>query len=88
MLRWMQAKGRFPSVFVLRRYLKIVAEACAALNLMDEPLETAVRRDLPFALELLPMEFPPLMTLTLWVTGGSRADTPSALDSATGIETS
>lgn len=68
MLRWMLDRGMFPSIYVLRRYLKIVSERCEALGLLDERLTDVVNSNLcPFPLELLPLSFPPLEQLSLWI---------------------
>ena len=77
MLEWMTARGRFPSLLVLRRYLKIVARRCADLGLMEAPLAGVAREGLPFAIDLLPHEFPPLGTLRLWVEAEPEAEPAS-----------
>lgn len=66
-LRWLLGRGDFPSLLVLRRYLKLVQARCETTGLLDHPVGTALELDLPFALDLLPHSFPPLDTLTLWV---------------------
>lgn len=67
MLRWLIGRDSFPSIFVLRRYIKVTAARCASLQIMDDLLTTLPERNLPFAIELLPDKFPALETLTLWV---------------------
>lgn len=67
MLVWMKKKGMFPSVLLLRRYLKLVTRYCDENALMELPLADVLQRDLPFDLSLLPYEFPPLEELKLWV---------------------
>jgi hypothetical protein len=37
-LRWLAEKGKRPSIFLLRRYLKLVAYFCEEHRLMDGPL--------------------------------------------------
>ena len=63
LLVWSQATGRFPSVLVLRRYLKIVQRECADRELMEHSVGAASALDLPFRLDLLPYAFPPLAEL-------------------------
>ena len=70
MLEWMSAKGRFPSVLLLRRYVKIVARYCERQGCMDVPLTEAPTLVLPFDLLLLPIRFPPLDGLQRWVYPG------------------
>lgn len=67
LLAWSTAKGVFPSVLLLRRYLKIVARFCEQHSLVDTPLDDVVVADMPFDLRLLPTKFPPLRDLRLWV---------------------
>lgn len=67
LLSWMQSNGRFPSIYVLRRYLKLAAARLDQLDMWNEEFSDALRRDLPFALGLIPTKFPPLSDLRLWV---------------------
>lgn len=67
LLRWMQVRGGFPSLFVLRRYLKLIWARSDALALLDTEIEDALVLALPFSLALLPQAFPPLDQLCLWV---------------------
>jgi hypothetical protein len=67
LLEWHQLKNRFPSILLLRRYMKLVARYCVEHGILETTLAIATQQDLPFKLELLPYEFPALSTLTLWV---------------------
>ena len=67
MLEWMTNKDTFPSIWLLRRYLKLVAPYCEENDLLNVPLSDALERDLPFDLTLLPHVFPPVTELRLWV---------------------
>ena len=80
LLAWMHSKGTFPSLYVLRRYLKLVALRCEELGIWDDKLESALARDLPFSLKLLPTKFPSLPDLRLWIVASSAAEisAPSA----------
>ena len=59
-LEWMAKKGGFPSLGVLRRYLKLAITYCVQNGLMQMPLERVgeIYPPLPFALALLPYEYP------------------------------
>jgi HNH endonuclease len=66
-LEWMAKKGAFPPLGVLRRYLKLAIIYCVHNGLMQLPLEgmqlplegvEEIRPPLPFALALLPYEYP------------------------------
>ncbi|MEO2014840.1 MAG: HNH endonuclease signature motif containing protein [Fuerstiella sp.] len=67
MLDWMNGRNAFPSVLLLRRYLKLVARYCDEHELLLMTVPGGLRRDLPFDLSLVPHSFPPLSELTLWV---------------------
>jgi 5-methylcytosine-specific restriction endonuclease McrA len=76
LLAWTRSKGFFPSILLLRRYIKLVARYCEANGQMDTDLEHAPGIDVPFDVRLLPTEFPPLAVLTLWVQPSER-ETPN-----------
>lgn len=67
LLEWFKIKDLFPSLLLLRRYTKLVARYCTERALLETSLSDAIKMDLPFKLELLPYDFPPLSTLVLWV---------------------
>jgi len=71
MLIWMASKGRFPPLYLLRRYLKMAIEYCREHNLMDVPLAEVARlgHELPFALDHIPHRYPPARLLCKWVGG-------------------
>ena len=77
-LRWLLHDGRFPSILVLRRYLKCMRSWCEAYDLLDRPLAEIDPASLPFALDLLPLSFPPLSRLQLTVAPSAQnaADSP------------
>lgn len=67
MLSWHLQRNAFPSLMILRRYLKLVADYCAHAELLDSPLSDAEKSTLPFDLKALPYNYPPLNELCLWV---------------------
>jgi len=67
MLEWMQAKSTFPSILLLRRYVKIVARHCDREGCMETELSRVGELGLPFDVTLLPTVFPPLGELRRWV---------------------
>ena len=67
MLEWLQQKGVFPAILLLRRYTKLVARYSDQQGLLDLPLAEAAYHSLPFRLELLPYSLPQLSDLVLWV---------------------
>ena len=68
LMEWFNKKGAFPSLLILRRYLKVVIEYCSSNGLMDLPLEEAKQTELPFSLEYVPQVFPKPSELSLWIT--------------------
>ena len=67
MIEWMDAKSAFPSILLLRRYVKIVARHCDAEECMETELSRAGELGLPFDVSLLPTVFPPLAELRRWM---------------------
>lgn len=64
-LEWLAEKDQFPSILLLRRYLKLAIEMCRERNLMDIQLGEAP--DLPFSLSAIPQAYPHPSLLRLWV---------------------
>ena len=64
-LEWCHRTSQFPSLLLLRRYLKLAIEFCNCNGLMDADLGDML--PLPFSLESIPQAFPELRTLKLWV---------------------
>lgn len=67
LLEWCQIKNSFPSILLLRRFMKLVARFCEEHELLETTLPVAMQQGLPFAIELLPHDFPALNSLALWV---------------------
>lgn len=59
-LEWFASQGEFPTLVVLRRYLKLAIRYCVRHDLMGVRLEDAgaLNPPLPFALALVPHHFP------------------------------
>jgi 5-methylcytosine-specific restriction endonuclease McrA len=77
MLTWATSKGFFPSVLLLRRYLKIVARFCDENGYMDMELAQSREAGMPFDVNLLPTKFPPLAELQLWVYPDKNTENPT-----------
>ena len=66
MLKWLAARGIFPPVLLLRRYLKIAVDWAEENAFMDvDMLDAKVQRS-PCALEHLPTKMPRPAELCLW----------------------
>lgn len=77
MLDWMRSRNAFPSILLLRRYLKIAHLLCESMDLIDESMDSHRLSSLPFEIGSLPHEFPPLSTLVLWIQSSDRTPEPS-----------
>lgn len=69
LLVWMAAEESFPSLSVLRRYLKLAHARAAEMAILDIPIAVIDPALFPFALHVLPAKFPPPPTLH-WAHGG------------------
>ncbi|TVQ37363.1 MAG: HNH endonuclease [Geminicoccaceae bacterium] len=64
---WLVARSRFPSVVVLRRYLKLVYQWCDGEGILDVAKDQLKADNLPFSADMLPLSFPPLPELCFTV---------------------
>jgi 5-methylcytosine-specific restriction endonuclease McrA len=64
MLQWFSARGEFPPLLLLRRYLKLAIEYCSERSILDHRLAECV--DFPFAVNAIPHKFPAPTELLLW----------------------
>lgn len=69
MLEWFKARGQFPPILLLRRYLKIIVKFCTKKGLLDAKVAdiSKTNTDMPFDLSLVPTEYPALRELRIWV---------------------
>ncbi len=69
LLEWMFNKKEFPSILLLRRYLKLSIQFCKENNLMDWPLDKIedLPMELPFSINSIPYRFPNLNKLRIWI---------------------
>lgn len=78
MLSWMDRTGQFPPLLLLRRYMKIVARHCEKNGWLDWELDCLDEGpEMPFDLRILPISYPPLCDLKLWVYPDQEAGAPS-----------
>ena len=76
-LEWLHGRHQFPSLLLLRRYLKLAIELCEQQQIMDQPMEQAP--DLPFSLAAIPRTYPSPSELRLWVVDLNGSDLPAAV---------
>lgn len=65
MMAWYNEREQFPSIMMLRRYLKLVHQQCQESGLMDVSLEEADDSGLPFHFSDIPTNFPKCSEMSL-----------------------
>lgn len=63
LLDWLEQKGKFPALFLLRRYLKIAINFCEENDLMDKKQNGDF--DLPFSIKKIPIKYPSPPNMTM-----------------------
>jgi hypothetical protein len=58
LMEWMNLRGHFLPLMVIRRYLKLTFYYCNTNGLIDKSLEELKEMELPFKIDLLPTSFP------------------------------
>jgi hypothetical protein len=58
LIEWMNFRGEFLPLMIIRRYLKLIFNYCIENQLIDKNIEDLKGLELPFKIELLPTSFP------------------------------
>jgi len=58
LMTWMNENNRFPSLMILRRYLKLIILFCIKNNLMAQNINEINTGDYPFDIESVPIKYP------------------------------
>lgn len=58
LMEWMNYRGQFLPLMIIRRYLKLVFKYCRENELLDKEVEEMKNYDLPFKVELIPTKYP------------------------------
>ena len=58
LMEWMEFRGEFLPLMVIRRYLKLTIAFCIDNNLMDIKLTDLDLQEIPFKLNLIPTKYP------------------------------
>lgn len=58
LMQWMNDRGEFLPLMIIRRYLKLVFKYCAENDLLKMSLDDIKEIDLPFSVEFIPTKFP------------------------------
>ncbi|NLB62895.1 MAG: HNH endonuclease [Fibrobacter sp.] len=65
LMDWMEFRGEFLPLMIIRRYLKLTFNYCQKHDLLDKKIEELEQMELPFKITALPVKFPSPKTLTL-----------------------
>ncbi|HHT02927.1 MAG TPA: HNH endonuclease [Bacteroidales bacterium] len=58
LLEWMNFRGEFLPLMIIRLYLKLTLQYCIENELLDKKIEELKDMELPFRIDLLPTKFP------------------------------
>ena len=58
LMEWMNFRGQFLPLMIIRRYIKLTFNYCLENNLMDKKIEELNGLELPFKIDLLPTSYP------------------------------
>ncbi len=58
LMEWMNFRGQFLPLMIIRRYLKLTFNYCNENGLLDKQIEELKDLQLPFRIDLLPINFP------------------------------
>lgn len=65
LMEWMNFRGQFLPLMIIRRYLKLTFNYCNDNGLLDKKIEELKEMELPFKIVLLPTSYPNPNELTL-----------------------
>jgi len=58
LMEWMDFRGKFLPLMIIRRYLKLTFNYCLENDLIDKKIEELYGKELPFKIDLLPTSYP------------------------------
>lgn len=58
LMEWMKLRGQFLPLMIIRRYLKLTYSYCNEKGLLDKKINELKDLELPFKIDLLPINFP------------------------------
>ena len=67
LMEWMELRGSFLPLMVIRRYLKMTFNYCLDNDLIDMKIKELTKKELPFRIDLLPINYPSPNNLILSV---------------------
>jgi len=66
-LEWLQKRGEFPALYLLRRYLKLAIEHVSLGNHLELSIADTRAEIFPFSISAIPQKYPSPSELRLWV---------------------
>lgn len=73
LMEWMEYRGEFLPLMIIRRYLKLTFNYCLEEALIDKQIDDLKKMNLPFRIDLLPIQFPAPNALTLNIQANESA---------------
>ena len=67
LMEWMNYRGQFLPLMIIRRYLKLTFNYCSEKELLDNKIEDLKKMELPFRVDFIPTNFPNPNELTLTI---------------------
>ena len=58
LMEWMNYRGKFLPLMIIRRYLKLVFTYCSENDLLEKLVKEVKEMDLPFKIEYIPTNYP------------------------------
>jgi len=58
LMEWMDYRGQFLPLMIIRRYLKLTFNYCSENDLLDKEIEELKEMELPFRIDFLPISYP------------------------------
>jgi len=74
LMEWMNFRGKFLPLMIIRRYLKLTFNFCLENDLIDKKIEELNGMELPFKIDLLPTSYPSPKELILNVEKNKNAE--------------
>lgn len=76
LMEWMNYRGQFLPLMIIRRYLKLTYNFCNDNGLLDKKIEELKGLELPFKIDLLPTSYPKPTELELTINSNKNAPKP------------
>lgn len=58
LMEWMNFRGEYLPLMVIRRYLKLLFRYCSENDLLDKKVDEIIASQMPFKLEYIPIKYP------------------------------